>query len=191
MNGMGRGKDKLVLSNVEGAGTSSARHDQVTSVKVQGSTTDHMDLGENIVNIDGGNLSNVAVIQGSDVASDEGRPWKHTALRIGEEASVKMTKPKSGHVLPVSVCGNVPKPSTKAKMILKNDMRHSLKVKRKDDRGQGRITLASRVAELTSELDHARQFGKTCDSNLQHVSDSVEWRENMTFDRPNGDRTQV
>ncbi|KAK8702752.1 hypothetical protein V6N13_021092 [Hibiscus sabdariffa] len=71
MNGMGRGKDKLVLSNVEGAGTSSARHDQVTSVKVQGSTTDHMDLGENIVNIDGGNLSNVAVIQGSDVASDE------------------------------------------------------------------------------------------------------------------------
>ncbi|KAK8500706.1 hypothetical protein V6N12_074564 [Hibiscus sabdariffa] len=179
MNGTGRRKGKLVLTNAKGSGTSSARHEQVIIEKPRRTMTCHMDLGENTNIFDGGALNNVAAIQGRDVASDEVffvaettlNNEKHKTLRVGEEASVKMTKSKHGRVLPTSVRGNTPKPSTKAITILKNDPRHNLKVKRKDDRGQGRTTLASRVSKLTFELDNAHQFGETRDRNLQHLGD--------------------
>ncbi|KAK8600428.1 hypothetical protein V6N12_050282 [Hibiscus sabdariffa] len=91
---------------------------------------------------------------------------KHTVICVGEGVNAPMPKAKSGRILPASIHSNHSKPPAKPVTLLKNSQRQVLKVKNKDNRSQGKMTLASRVSTIVSELDNIKENERASNRSL-------------------------
>ncbi|KAK8685447.1 hypothetical protein V6N13_041448 [Hibiscus sabdariffa] len=86
---------------------------------------------------------------------------KHTAVKLGNEIEVQGSKDRNVHMLPASIRNGSSKTKTKNPVALKGVQRQGNKMKKKDDRGSMKPSLAASVSALISDLDKAKNADMT------------------------------